>query len=1128
MGQHVSFNLFNLVLMRIRVLFFISAFILTVACSNNTRFQEIAPRSSGITFENTLVEDTTFNFLNYLYYYNGGGVATGDIDNDGLDDLFFTSNQNENKLYRNKGSFTFEDVTETAGIIHQPESWSTGVAMVDINGDAWLDIFVHNVNYLSRDGRNQVFINNQDGTFTDRAEEMGLATEAYSVQSAFLDYDKDGDLDIFLLNHSVHSIYSYRPIDSRERVDPKSGDKLFRNDDGVFTEVSEEAGIFSSALGFGLGVTVSDFNKDGWPDIYVGNDFHEDDYLYINQKNGTFTESIREAVQHTSQFTMSVDVADIDNDGEAEIATTDMLPYEEAILKRSGGGDSYQVAEIKFGYGYYPQYSRNMLQWNRGAAKSGLPIYSEIGYLAGIEATDWSWSGLLADLDNDGYRDFYIANGIYRRPNDLDYIKYISSSDIQSSLERGINPENLKLVQRMPQLKIPNAVFRNNQDLSFSNESEDWGLNAASYSNGAAYSDLDNDGDLDLIVNNVNMPAFIYENRSDELEESSKFIQFHLMGTDGNTQGIGAKIYVYAEDNVFFVEQSPVRGFQSSVSGVLHLGLGSIEQIDSLRIIWPNDNSELKTRVPINTLVHLDQQFAREKYTYGTEELPSTWFTDITETTKLRFKHTENEFIDFNNERLIPHYLSSLGPPVAVADINNDGLEDVFIGNGKWEEGEIWLQQKDATFIKKESQALFKDRFNEDTDAIFVDVNADGAVDLIVGSGGGEFIGQNRELMDRLYVNDGKGNFTRSEGLPPMFTNTSVVAAGDFDNDNDPDLFIGGLSVPGLYGLNPVSFLLQNNGNGYFVDVTDIIAPQLRNVGMVTDAEWTDLTMDGVPDLVLAGEWMPLTVFKNILPEVANADTIITIFSDVTATMGLSNTRGWWNSVHISDVNNDGFSDILAGNLGLNSYLSASVEEPVSLYLNDYNKDTKGDPVVALFKNGEELPLSMVDELFSQMTSLRRNFSTYDEYGSRLLTDWFTVEQLDSALTKRAVLFESVMALNQGGKMFEVRPLPLETQLAPTYSFYVDDVNEDGKEDVFQVGNFWGVSPFLGRYDANFGTLLLQDSKNEFEAESLANTGVVLRGEHRAISPIRLANGEKGLIVSQNDGELVILRINQK
>lgn len=1101
--------------------------LLSTACSSDTRFTKLPASKTGVDFENRLIEDTTFNFLNYLYFYNGGGVAAGDINNDGLDDLFFTSNQNENKLYLNQGEFEFSDITTSAGITHQVGSWSTGVAMADINGDGWLDIYVSNVNYLSKSGRNQLFINNQDGSFSELANEYGLDLDAYSVQAVFLDYDKDGDLDVFQLNHSVHSIYSYAPIDTRDRIDPKSGDRLFRNDGDVFVDVSDEAGIFSSALGFGLGVTVSDINEDGWPDIYVGNDFHEDDYLYINQKDGTFKESIRESVRHMSQFTMSVDIADINNDGKKDIVTTDMLPFDEQILKKSGGGDSYQVAGIKEGYGYYPQYSRNMLQLNVGENEDGNPIFSEIGYLAGIEATDWSWSGLLADLDNDGLRDFYIANGIYRRPNDLDYIKFISSSDIQNSLEAGIDPENLKLVQRMPQLKIPNAVFKNNGDLSFTDLSARWGLGEESYSNGATYSDLDNDGDLDLIVNNVNQSAFIYKNNSVTNEEfDGNYLQFHLMGDGKNTSGIGAKIKVFLKDQLLELEQSPVRGFQSSISPVLHAGLGSGIQVDSVRVIWPDNRTQLLTNVGINRLVHLNQSLAREEYLFPEEKPSESFFTEITSSTNVAFTHTEDTFVDFDNERLIPHYRSTLGPPVAVADVNGDGLEDFFIGNAASKPGELWLQSSNSTFTKKEIPVFSDDRMHEDTDAIFFDANGDDTPDLLITSGGGRIIGQNQVLMDRLYINNGTGNFERSKGLPAMFSNSSTVTSGDYDADGDEDVFIGGLSVPGIYGYDPISFLLQNDGNGNFTDVTDAVAPELRNVGMVTDAYWEYIDADGDLDLIISGEWMPISVFSNMLNEIEIPEDRGSTFKNVTVDIGLEHTNGWWNTLEITDIDEDGDLDILAGNLGLNSYLTASKESPIKLYLNDFDQDMRADPIIVRKVEGIEYPVALVDELFSQMTSLRRGFTTYDEFSKYSIQELFSSISIDSSITKEVTMFESILLENLGDGAFDIHPLPIQAQFSPIFDFHLSDLDGDGKKDVFVNGNFYGVRPFFGRYDANYGTVLFQQDNLNFETGS-SEKGIQLSGEVRNVDTIKLSNGETALIISQNDGELIILKQNQ-
>lgn len=1090
-----------------------------ISCTKETRFERLSSSQTGIDFVNELVEDTTFNFLNYLYFYNGGGVAAGDINNDGLEDLFFTSNQQKNKLYLNKGDLKFEDVSESSGIEGQTGSWSTGVTMADVNADGLADIYVCNVNYLSRTGRNELFINNGDNTFTERGKDFGLDFKGYSVQSAFLDYDKDGDLDMFLLNHSVHSVDSYRPVDDREKFDPKSGDRLFRNDNGYFTDVTESAGIYSSALGFGLGVVVSDINNDGWPDIYVGNDFHEDDYLYINQQDGTFRESIRSATQHTSQFTMGVDIADINNDGEPDIAATDMLPEDEEILKISGGGDTYKVARIKQDYGYYPQYSRNMLQLKVADTENGDPVYSEIGYLSGIEATDWSWSGLLADLDNDGYRDLFISNGIYRRPNDMDYIRYISNQEVQRSLEEGINPENLQLIQKMPQLKIPNVIFHNNGDLTFTDLSNEWGLGDPSHSNGTVYSDLDNDGDLDLVVNNVNQEAFVYRNSTSDKENAGNYLQFELHGNPGNPLAFGTKIKVYTPGEIRTIEQYPTRGFQSSVTRIPHIGLGAETEVDSVLIIWPDDSMMKLVEVSINKRLPVYQRQSTSSYTYTSKKIDQGLFSDVTDEVGVVFRHNENNYVDFNMEPLIPHYLSTQGPPVTVADVNGDGLEDFYVGGALGQAGELWLQNVDGTFRKSTQPGFEVDKFSEDTDAEFFDANGDGSPDLIVGSGGNEVGARQFGLMDRLYLNNGKGVMHRADVLPKVYRNTSVVAPGDFDGDGDNDLMTGERSIPGIYGMDGRNFLFRNDGTGKFTDVTKELIPGLDRLGMVTDAAWTDFDNDEDLDLLVVGEWMPVTLFENRLNEDEAA------FINMTEAAALGGTNGWWNTMLSTDVNNDGLEDILAGNLGLNSVLTASENNPLLLYMNDFNDDERLDPIITHFKQGRYYPIVSRDELFDQVNSLKKQFNTYNSFGARELDEIFDPEKVEDAFIKKVFTFETSLFLNNGDGTYSKQKLPVETQLSPTFSFIVYDFNEDGRKDILSGGNFFGLKPSMGRYDASFGTTLLARDST-FSALPLNEQGVLITGQIRELQLIRSASGAPLVIVSRNDEPLLFLDLN--
>ncbi|MFL5467419.1 MAG: VCBS repeat-containing protein, partial [Gemmatimonadaceae bacterium] len=826
-------------------------------------FELLKPEATGITFANTLPEKADFNILNYLYYYNGAGVAVGDIDADGLPDLYFTSNLGSNKLYRNRGNYTFEDITEKAGVA-DPAGWKTGVTMVDVDGDGKLDIYVSGVDYLTVHGRNVLYINNGDGTFTDRTREFGLEHLGYSTQALFFDYDGDGDLDAYLLDHSTHT---QREIARRQQTGQGSagtGDKLLRNDKNHFTDVTDAAGIHDDVDGYGLGVVASDVNGDGCPDLYVANDFQGNDYLYVNNCNGTFTESIARATGHTSRFSMGVDAADFNNDGRPDIVSLDMLPEREDILKTSAITESFDIYNRRLEAGYHPQYARNALQLNRGDGK-----FSEIGYLAGIAATDWSWSPLFADLDNDGRKDLFITNGVYRRPNDMDYIAYVGNEAVQASLKDTITKANLKIVEHMPQIPLANYAYRNNGDLTFTNMAESWGLAQPGFSNGAVYVDLNNSGNLDLVVNNINAPASIYRNHAREMNGSS-YLTVVLKGSAGNTAGIGAKVIIWNGETKQMLEQQPTRGFESSVDARLHFGLGKATKIDSLVVIWPDRRYQVLANIAANQIVCLSQKDAAAKYTSGRFPLPpspiphppSPLFSDVTAQTGVTFIHKENTFYDYSREPLMPHVLSTEGPRLAVADVNGDGLDDFYVGGAKWQAGSLYVQRADGTFRASPQPSIAADSLSEDVGATFFDANGDDHPDLIVASGGNEFWGNEDALRPRLYINDGRGNFLRArDALPDIFENASCVAAGDFNGDGHPDLFIGSRVVSRSYGSIPRSHLLQNDGTGRFIDVTLDKAPELSQAGMVSSATWFDYDNDGKLDLVAVGEWMPVRVF---------------------------------------------------------------------------------------------------------------------------------------------------------------------------------------------------------------------------------------------------------------------------
>ena len=897
-----------------------------VGCKSKSQalFESLEPSRTGITFRNSLPVDTSFNILNYLYYYNGGGVAVGDINNDGLPDLYFTSNLGSNRLYLNKGDYRFEDITDRAGVADSV-GWKSGVTMADVNGDGFVDIYVSGVSYLGVHGRNVLYINNRDGTFTDRTKEYGLDFAGYSTQALFFDYDGDGDLDMYLLNHSVHTEHGGGTAVSRTERNPRAGDRLYRNDGGHFVDVSAAAGIFGGVFGYGLGVVASDFDGDGCVDLYVANDFQEDDFLYHNNCNGTFTEIGARSMPHTSRSSMGVDAADFNNDGRPDVVSADMLPERQDVLKTSATIESYALYNLKLQAGYRPQFAHNALQLNRGAGR-----FSDIAFLAGVAATDWSWAPLFADFDNDGRKDLFITSGIYRRPNDLDYLAYVGQPVIQASLQKGITRENLTLIQRMPSVPVANHLFRNNGNLTFTDVTAAWGLSQSGFSNGAAYVDLNNSGALDLVVNKVNAPAAIYRNRSRELNNEHS-LRVLLRGSGANTQGIGAKVFVAQGATTQLVEQMPTRGFESSVDPRLHFGLGSATRVDSVKVVWPDRRSQVLTNVAADQTLVLTQSDAKQASTAGPPSPPSHQiFSDVTGQLGLDFRHRENESLDFNRQPLLPHVLSTEGPAIAVGDVNGDGLDDVYVGGAKWQSGALFLQQRDGTFRRSEQAAFRADSLFEDVDAEFFDANGDGKLDLYVVSGGNEFSGTDDALQDRLYINDGRGNFHRDLiAIPRLAESGSCVVVGDFNGDGHLDLFVGRRAVAGAYGVPPHSYLLQNDGKGHFRDVTEALAPQLTNAGMVTSAAWVDYDHDGLLDLIVTGEWMPVRAFHQ-----ENGRLV-----DRTKDAGLAESNGWWNSVTVADLNGDGRPDLVLGNLGLNSHLTASSKQPARLYVGDFAHD---------------------------------------------------------------------------------------------------------------------------------------------------------------------------------------------
>ena len=1033
-----------------RSIFYLLAFpLLFASCSRpDTLFTSLSPSQTNVHFTNTLEKHKAFGILYYLYYYNGGGVSTGDVNGDGLPDIYFTANnRGGNKLYLNKGNFKFEDVTEKAGVAGTSD-WCTGVTMADVNGDGLLDIYVSAVAHAhGLQGHNELFINNGNGTFTESAARYGLDFSGYTTQTVFFDYDHDGDLDCFILNQSHQPNQNIVDTSMRRRFDNYAGDRLYRNDLNTaakkFTEVSAAAGIYQSSLGYGLGIAVSDINNDGWDDIYIGNDFHENDYYYVNNGNGTFTESGAKHFNHYSRFSMGNDVADYNNDGQLDLMTVDMLPRDEKTLKTYGSdenADIYRVKLINNGYQY--QYSRNCLQRNNGNGDS----FSETGLLGGVSATDWSWCPLFADFDNDGNKDLFITSGIVKRPVDLDYIKFVSDLSVHKALN-STDKYDGQALDKMPDGSSHPYFFHGNGHNSFEDVSKDWGTgNMKGYYNGAAYADLDNDGNLDLVVNNIEAPALILKNNAPK----KNYLSLAFKGSNANTKGVGCKAYVFNGQQLQYQELMLTRGFESSSDTRLHFGMGANASADSILVVWPNQTFQLLKNVPVNRQLLIEQKNASGSFSQAQWfPQPAPLLSPIT--VKAPWKHQENDFLDVNVQYLIPHAESTRGPHTAVGDVNGDGLDDFYACGARGQSGALMLQQRDGYFQPSDTSIFSADAQSEDVDALFFDADGDGHPDLYVASGGNEASGNNPVLLDRLYLNDGKGHFKKSaDGLPPIFVNKSCVAAADIDKDGDLDLFVGTLADAHAYGIPQTSHLLINDGKGHFT-----VAPQttalLTNIGIVTSAAFADMNKDGWPDLVVAGEWMPLTIFVNHKGS----------FEMTT----VPHSTGWWQTVRVDDADGDGNPDLLVGNWGCNNKFWSGKNGPVRLYVSDFDKNGQTDQLLSYTENDDEYPFLAKDEVERELPVLRKHYLLYSEYAGVVMKDVFYgfAEQVKPLIAERLA---SAVCYGDGKGGFTITDLPQDLQLAPLFAFRPLEGVSNGARNFICGGNFFGTIPYEGRYDA--------------------------------------------------------------
>ncbi|ASV29177.1 VCBS repeat-containing protein [Maribacter cobaltidurans] len=1094
----------------------IGIFSIVISCGRKDPklFRLLSPKDTGLEFENTIIENDSVNVFEFMNIYTGAGVAVGDINNDGLPDVYLSGNMVSGRLFLNKGGLKFEDISETAGILNS--SWGTGVTMVDINQDGLLDIYLCVSGGAQESERaNLLYINKGDLTFEEKASEYGLADTRQSMHAAFFDYDKDQDLDMYLLVNPAAYEQSVNVSQQRKlNGESISNDRLYRNEgNGTFKDVTMDAGILTE--GYGLGIGVSDINNDSWPDIYISNDFIGSDLLYINQKDGTFKNKLSEYINHTSYAGMGNDVADINNDGKSDILVLDMRPEDNKRQKLIISSTGYDRFQLMLNAGYDPQYSRNTLQLNRGMGE-----FSEIGFMSGVSSTDWSWSPLLADYDNDGFKDLYVTNGFLRDLGNLDYINYQNIYDNPLGDYEAKLRKKLESIRNLPAAKLNNYAYRNKGDVTFENVTEAWGIDTPSCSNGAAYADLDNDGDLDLIVNNVNQPAFLFENTADVFGDRN-YLRIQLKGQKGNLDGIGSTIQITTDSITQYYEHYLSRGYESAVDRTVHFGIGKYNSIDSLKITWPDEREQILTNVKANQLLTLNQSSAKIKEgAIGAGSYDSPLFTNVTDSLEISYNHKEDPMVDFKIQSILPHMHSRNGPGIAVGDVNNDDMDDFYIGGAAGFPGKLFLQNSMGQFS---TSSFTPEAHFEDMGALFFDADGDEDLDLYVVSGGVSLDNERPSYQDRLYINDGSGNFTRFFDFPDINSSGSVVTASDFDHDGDLDLFIGGRVTPGSYPTPAKSYLLENildskTGKMGFKDISASI-DNWSKLTMVTSALWSDYDNDGWTDLMVVGEFMPITLFHN------NQGKLVHIAPEKA---GLLDTSGWWNSLVGGDFDNDGDIDYLLGNVGLNNRYNVSKNTPVSIYAKDFDKNGKIDPVMSYYTDGDEYIVHSRDEIIGQINAMRARFKTYESYSDVTFKEAFLPEEIEGSYILRSSLFESSFLENLGNGQFSIKALPKSCQIGPIEGILVEDFDRDGNLDALLTGNSYTTEVSIGRYDAIKGIVLKGNGKGQFSTLPIEKSGFFNDWDASALTRLTNAEGTMYVLVANNDAALKIFELNNQ